>query len=57
MAELIAFAYSVLMLTALVCLVTAALDMMMNGARGADWAPYGFGASLVCFIVAGLLVP
>lgn len=33
----------------LTCFVTAILDMGMNGARYAGWAPWGIGVALVCF--------
>lgn len=31
------------------CMVTALLDMGMNGARYASWAPWGIGIASMCF--------
>lgn len=39
----------------LVCLVTALLDMGMNGAQYAGWAPWGVGISLACFLLIQVL--
>lgn len=40
-----------------ICLLTAVLDMMMNGGAYADWAPYGFGIAAVCGILVWLFGP
>lgn len=36
-----------------VCLVTALLDMGMNGSRYAGWAPWGLGIGAICLLIAG----
>jgi hypothetical protein len=33
---------------AIVCSVTALLDMGMNGGRYAEWAPWGFSIAVAC---------
>lgn len=37
---------------AIVCGVTAILDMMMNGSRNADWAPWGLTLAALCGLAA-----
>ena len=46
----------IMMLVAVVCGVTAILDMMMNGSRNADWAPWGIGIALILGVPANLLM-
>ncbi len=40
-----------------VCLFTAALDMGMNGSRGAGWAPFGIVITAICGVVMWLTYP
>ena len=35
-----------------VCLTTAIIDMGMNGARWAGWAPWGLGIAAPCLFIA-----
>lgn len=37
-----------------VCAVTAVLDLGVNGPY-ADWAPWGVGATLACFILSNFV--
>jgi hypothetical protein len=57
MNEWMAFAYGFSVLFAMVCFVTAILDMGMNGARYAGWAPWGLGFTLVFSLIGAMLVP
>lgn len=41
---------TVLIAVAMVCFVTALLDMGMNGGGYAEWAPWGLGVTVVCTI-------
>ena len=36
---------------AIICFVTALLDVGMNGARYAEWAPWGLGLTAVSGVV------
>lgn len=46
---------SVLVMASIVCGVTGIIDMMMNGARYAVWAPWGLGVAIVCLTVLGMM--
>jgi len=39
---------------AFIGIVTALLDMGMNGARYAGWAPYGLGMAIIGLILASI---
>jgi hypothetical protein len=38
----------------IVCFITAFLDIGMNGARYAGWAPGGLGIATICVLIAWL---
>lgn len=39
----------ILIMVCVACLVTALIDMGMNGGRDAGWAPWGLGISAGCW--------
>jgi hypothetical protein len=46
----------IMMLVAAICGATAILDMMMNGTRRAEWAPWGIGIALTLAVPVNLLM-
>jgi hypothetical protein len=46
----------IMMLIAVICGATAILDMMSNGSRRAEWAPWGIGIALTLAVPAHLLM-
>ena len=45
-----------MMLAAIICGATAVFDMMLNGSRHAEWAPWGIGIALMLAVPANLLM-
>lgn len=46
----------IMMLVAAACGATGILDMMLNGSRQAEWAPWGIGIALTLAVPANLLM-